>query len=187
MPGRSRNLNLPNLLSVSRLLLTPFAVRTVLTGQYGAALWIFAIAALTDGLDGLLARRMGCPTRLGAYLDPLADKVLLSGTYVALGLSGLTPWWLVGLIFGRDLLILALAGAALLFTHYREFPPTVWGKLSTAVQILVAVLVIVGRAFPAVELPPAPLVLAVAAATAWSGVNYLWRAFRLAQLSPRSH
>jgi cardiolipin synthase len=178
-------LNIPNLLSLSRLGLTPFAVAAVLRAEYRTALAILAAAAVTDGLDGLLARRLGCMTRLGAYLDPIADKALLSGTYLALGASGLAPWWLVGLIFGRDLLILALAGAALLFTRYREFPPSVWGKLSTGVQVLVALLVIVGRTFPAVELPPGPLLGAVAAATAWSGINYLWRAFRLAQLASR--
>lgn len=183
MPGRYRNLNLPNLLSLSRLLIAPFAVRAVLAGEYRTALAIFAVAAITDGLDGPLARRLGCSTRLGAYLDPIADKALLSGAYLALGFSGLAPWWLVGLVFGRDLLILALVGAAFLFTRYRDFPPSLWGKLSTAVQALVGVLLIVDRAFPAAGFPPDPLLAAVAAATLWSGIHYLWRAVRWAHLA----
>ncbi len=175
-----RWLNVPNLLSLLRLALVPFAVRAVLTGDYPGALGIFAAAAVTDALDGPLARRFHCITRVGAYLDPIADKALLSSTYVALGAARLAPWWLVGLVFGRDLVILALAGAALLFTQFRDFPPNVWGKLSTTVQALAAVWLIVARAFPPLGLPSDPMLWAVAAATSWSGITYLWRAAGMA-------
>jgi cardiolipin synthase len=162
-------LNLPNLLSLARLALAPFVFAAVLAGRNWTALAILAVAAATDVLDGPIARRMHCVTRWGAYADPIADKVLLSSSYVALGMAGLVPWWLVGLIFGRDLLILALAGGALLFTGRRDFPPSVWGKLSTLVQGLVAVLVLAGARQEA-------LLWAAAAVTVWSGVHYLWRA-----------
>jgi cardiolipin synthase len=180
-----RWLNIPNLLSLLRLALVPFAVRAVLTGDYAGALWIFAAAAVTDALDGPLARRLRCTTRAGAYLDPIADKALLSSTYVAMGAAGLAPWWLVGLVFGRDLLILALVGAALLFTHYRDFPPNVWGKLSTTMQAVAAVWVIVAQAFPALGLHSGPMLWAAAAATSWSGIAYLWRAAGMAQAAIR--
>ncbi len=176
-----RWLNIPNLLSLFRLVLVPFAVRAVYTGDYRGALAIFVAAAVTDALDGPLARHFHCTTRVGAYLDPVADKALLSSTYLALGAAGLAPWWLVGLVFGRDLLILALVGAALLLTGYRDFPPNFWGKLSTAVQAVAAVWVIVARAFPSAGLSSDPMLWAAAAATAWSGLTYLWRAIRMAQ------
>ncbi len=176
-----RWLNIPNLLSLLRLALVPFAVRAVYAGDYRGALAIFAAAAVTDALDGPLARHFHCTTRVGAYLDPVADKALLSSTYLALGAAGVVPWWLVGLVFGRDLLILALVGAALLFTGYRDFPPNFWGKLSTAVQAVAAVWVIVARAFPSAGLSSDPMLWAVAAATAWSGLTYLWRAVGMAQ------
>lgn len=182
-----RSLNIPNLLSLVRLAFVPFAVRAVLAGDYMGALWIFAAAAVTDALDGPLARHLHCTTRLGTYLDPIADKALLSSTYLALGAAGLAPWWLVGLIFGRDLLIAALVGAGLMFTAYRDFPPNIWGKLSTAVQAAVAVWVIVARAFPGLAVSAGPLLWAAAAATVWSGLTYVWRAVGMAQEAFRRH
>jgi cardiolipin synthase len=177
----TRWLNIPNLLSVLRLVLVPFAVRAVYVGDHRGALVVFATAAVTDALDGPLARRLRCVTRVGAYLDPIADKALLSSTYLALGAAGAIPWWLVGLVFGRDLLILALVGAALLFTGYRDFPPNCWGKLSTGVQAVAAVWVIVARAFPSAGLPSYAMLWPAAAATAWSGLTYLWQAVGMAQ------
>jgi len=178
-----RWLNVPNLLSLLRLALVPFAVRAICAGDYRGALAIFATAAVTDALDGSLARHFRCITRVGAYLDPIADKALLSSTYVALGAAGAVPWWLVGLVFGRDLLILALVGAALLVTDYRDFPPNLW-KLSTVVQAVAAVWVIVVEAFPAKGLSSDPMLWAVAAATVWSGLCYLWRALEMARARP---
>lgn len=179
-----RWLNFPNLLSLSRLALAPFSVYAVLTGEYRTALVIFFIAAVTDILDGPLARRLGCATRLGAYLDPIADKAMLSATYLAAGFAGVVPWWLVALIFGRDILILALAGAALLFTSHRDFPPSVWGKLSSAVQTLAGVVAVAGRAYPNLGLRPEPFLIAAGVATAWSGLHYLWRAVLIVRPPP---
>lgn len=180
-----RNLNAPNLVSLSRLLLTPLAAYAILNGEYRWALGIFAVAAATDALDGLLARWLHASTRLGAYLDPIADKALLSTAYLVLGVAGLVPWWLVVIVFGRDLLILGMAGAALLFTRYRSFPPSTWGKISTAFQMLAAVVAIVDRAFPNWSIRPYPLFWAAAAATLWSGAGYLWRALKMAGAASR--
>jgi cardiolipin synthase len=153
----------------------------VLANDYAGALWIFAAAAVTDALDGPLARHLHCATRLGTYLDPIADKALLSSTYLALGAAGLAPWWMVGLIFGRDLLIVALVGAGLLFTAYRDFPPNIWGKLSTTVQAVAAVWVIASKAFPDLAPSSAPMLWAAVAATVWSGLTYIWRAAGMAR------
>jgi cardiolipin synthase len=172
--------NAPNLISLFRLLLAPVAAWAILEGEYRFALAVFAAAAVTDGLDGLLARRLNAASRLGAYLDPIADKALLSTVYLVLGIAGLAPWWLVGLVFGRDLLIVAMVATALLFTRYRDFPPSAWGKISTGFQMLAAVVVIVGKAFPAWGIRPEPLLYLAAAATVASGAGYLWRGCKMA-------
>lgn len=170
-------MNLPNLLSAARLALAPPVVLSIASGDYRRALVLLALAGVTDGADGLLARRYGWQTRLGAYLDPVADKVLLVAVYLALGASGLLPWWLVAIVFGRDVAILAVAGAVLLRTEYRGFRPSVWGKLSTTFQILAALSVLSARASesPALGAAADLLIPATAVFTAWSGLHYGWR------------
>jgi cardiolipin synthase len=176
-----RNFTLANLLTFVRLALAPVAVRLILAREFRLALAVFFIAAVTDGLDGLAARRFGVVTRLGAYLDPIADKLLLSASFLALGACGAVPWWLVILIFARDLLILSMVGAALLFTAYRSFPPSVWGKISTFFQVFAAVAALVAGAFPGVRLSLDPFFWAAAAATVWSGGGYVWRGVNMAR------
>ena len=180
-PRTPSSANAANLLTASRLVMAPFAARAILLAEYRLALGIFLAAAITDGLDGLVARRFGWRTRLGAHLDPIADKVLLSSAYLALGIAGAMPWWLVGIILGRDILILAAAAAALLLTRERSFPPSVWGKLSTFVQIFTAVFVMVARAWPESGLEgwAGALVWTTAAATLWSGFHYAWRGWQV--------
>jgi len=169
------NLNIANLLTSLRVVLTPVVAYCLLAGRYREALAVLLAAGLTDGLDGLAARKLHAETRFGAYLDPIADKTLLSTTFLSLAWAGLVPWWLVALVFGRDLMILVMAGAALVFTRYREFPPSVWGKLSTFCQISAALAASTAAAFPSWKIPLMPFVWVAAAATAWSGAGYLWR------------
>src|SRR5689334_10199017 len=104
MPGW---LNLPNLFTLARLLLTPFVIFAILDGRHTSALLLFALAGFTDFLDGFAARRLKLATQSGAYLDPIADKCLLSGVFLALAAARIVPSWVVILIFGRDLLIFA--------------------------------------------------------------------------------
>jgi cardiolipin synthase len=169
---------LPNLLSASRLVLAPPVVYAIVNGRWPAAAVLLAVAALTDGLDGMLARRWNASSRLGAYLDPIADKVLLSGAFLALGFAGALPWWLVGLVFGRDLLILMGVLAILVLHQGREFPPSGWGKLSTGIQVVTGAAGILARAWPERGLGPAvaALVWVAALATVWSGLDYARRA-----------
>ena len=120
----------------------------------------------------MLARRLGQSSRAGAYFDPIADKILLVAIYVALGIAHAIPWWMVAVVFGRDILILAMAAYGLLFTSVRKFPPSMWGKISTFFQIAAALVVMGARAGI-----PAPVRLALwlmVAATAWSGIHYAW-------------
>lgn len=171
---------IPNLLTVVRLLLAPFIFAAIVSGRHEIALALFAFAALTDGLDGLLARQIRQATPLGAYLDPIADKVLLSGVYLSLAVAGSIPSWLVAVIFGRDLFLLASSGIALLFTAFREFRPSVWGKVSTFVQVACATTWMGQNAaewLPLHTLAQA-LIWPTAAFTIWSGLHYSWRGFR---------
>ena len=165
--------NLPNLFTLARLVLAPFIASDILRGHYGRAIILLFAAGFTDVIDGFLARRFEISTRVGAYFDPIADKILLSVIYISLGLAGAMPWWMVAVVFGRDVLILAMAGYGLLFTSLRKFPPSVWGKISTFFQIAAALVVMGARAGI-----PAPVTLALSlmlVATVVSGLHYIWR------------
>jgi cardiolipin synthase len=173
--------NLPNLFTFARLVLAPFVASDILHGRYSRAIILLFIAGFTDVIDGFLARRLEIATRAGAYFDPIADKILLSVIYVSLGAAGAMPWWMVAIVFGRDVLILAMAAYGLLFTSVRKFPPSIWGKISTFFQIAAALVVMGARANISV-----PLTLALSlmlAATVVSGLHYLWRGVSLLKQS----
>ena len=167
-------LTLPNLLTLARLALTPLIAWLILLPAPRHALLLLFAAGMTDALDGYLARRYGWTSPAGAALDPIADKALMAGTYFSLGLARLLPWWLIALVFGRDVLI--LLGAAVLAARgtRREFRPTVWGKLSTFLQISTAVAALSAAVFPALPLAPPlrALIALTAAGTVWSGAHY---------------
>lgn len=171
---------LPNFLTLFRILFTPVLVILILQGNCALALPLTLATGLTDTADGYLARRFGWDSPSGAILDPLADKFMLVSLYVTLGMVGVVPEWLVGLVIGRDVLILSLAAAAVFLRGIREFPPTVWGKLSTVVQITGTLLLIASCAgILGGSLAVTVIIWAVAAATAWSGAHYLVRALTI--------
>jgi cardiolipin synthase len=163
---------IPNLLTAARLLAAPYILYLLWMGEYRTALVWFSIASFTDVLDGYLARRLRVTSKIGALLDPVADKVLLSGSFLTLGLKGVIPIWLMAIVLGRDLLILGFAIVALVRKLRRDFPPSVWGKASTAAQIAY-VLFVVGH-----EAAISPLIVATilswvaATLTLWSGIDY---------------
>jgi cardiolipin synthase (CMP-forming) len=171
-------LTLANFFTLLRVILAPFVAADILNGRYGRALIVFLIAGITDVVDGLLARRMGDSSKVGAYFDPIADKLLLSVAYVALGAAHAIPWWMVAIVFGRDVLILGMAAYGLLFTSVRQFPPSVWGKISTFFQISLVVVVMslhYGIAWSPVQLA----IWLMVASTIWSGFHYAWRGVAL--------
>jgi cardiolipin synthase (CMP-forming) len=178
------SLTLPTLVTFTRLALAPFILYDILSQRPIPAAVLFAAAAATDAIDGYLARRLHTATPSGAYLDPIADKILLSGAYLALAAIGSVPWWLVGVIFGRDLLILSSSGLALLLTHLRAFPPSVWGKVSTFFQILTAVAFLARNAIAssALQMLCTGLIWPTAALTVLSGIHYGWRGVRLVRM-----
>jgi cardiolipin synthase (CMP-forming) len=170
----------PNLLTYARLVLIPFIVRDILNRECGTALAMIALAGLSDGADGFLARRFHWQTQLGSYLDPIADKFLVTAVYLSLTLAGLAPGWLVWLIIGRDLVILAMVASALAFTRFRDFPPSIWGKINTALEIATALTLLTSCAASlAIPSPLATsLIWTTAASTAWSGLHYVVRSLR---------
>jgi cardiolipin synthase len=166
---------LPNLFSLLRLALTPVVGYDIVSGGYGRALALFVVAAFTDIIDGYLARRFNLMTRVGAWLDPVTDKAMLCTIYFCLGLSGALPGWLVALVFGRDILILLMAGVALAFTRIRDFPPSRLGKYSTFSQIVTAVTAMVHAAGLLGDMAWMLRICIAAAATmtSLSGTHYL--------------
>jgi cardiolipin synthase len=166
-----------NFVTLLRLILAPLVAADIVHGHYGRAILLTFAAGFTDVIDGYLARHFKDSTKVGAYFDPIADKIMLSLIYIALGVAGAMPWWMVAIVFGRDILILGMSLYGLLFTSVRQFPPSVWGKLSTFFQIAAALIVMGDR-----DGIPVPLKLALSlmvVATVWSGVHYAWRGITL--------
>jgi cardiolipin synthase len=170
-------LTIPNLFTFVRILMTPVILVDLARGEFNLAGWLFGFAALTDLLDGAVARRLGGETKFGQYLDPIADKILLIAIYIGLALARAVPLWIVLVIFGRDLWILLLAGFALRFTSFRNLQPSNWGKASTFLQIMTAVAVMGANAFHDAVLAGIckALIWAVALFAAISGAEYGFR------------
>jgi cardiolipin synthase (CMP-forming) len=133
--------NLPNIITLGRLLSVPLAVWLVLSGAHAAAFLLFVAAGISDGVDGFIAKRYNLRSPLGALLDPIADKALLVSMYVTLGIAGELPNWLVILVVFRDILIVGGFLLALAVTQPIGWEPLVISKLNTVLQIgLIAVL-----------------------------------------------
>src|SRR5712692_4512819 len=129
-------LNLPNLISLARLLMVPLTIWLIVAGRYGVAFWVLVAAGISDALDGFIAKRFDRRTRLGALLDPVADKALLVSVYVTLGAAGQLWTWLVILVVFRDIMIV---GGFLLIqaiaTVPKPFHPLFISRVNTGVQV----------------------------------------------------
>jgi cardiolipin synthase (CMP-forming) len=141
-----RNLTLANQLTILRIVLVPAFVLLVVYGRLGAALLVFLVAGITDALDGLTARLTGQRTSIGAWLDPMADKLLLVTTFVVLTIPGIPltnhlPAWLTVLVISRDVVIVAFVAIVNLAIGPRTFRPSMLGKTATAAFILTSVVV----------------------------------------------
>jgi cardiolipin synthase (CMP-forming) len=180
-PMSRLGLNLPNLISLGRLLLVPLAISLILEGSYAAAFWVFVIAGVSDAADGFIAKRFDRRTRLGALLDPLADKVLLVSVYLTLGVAGQLWTWLVVLVVFRDTMIV---GGFLLIqaiaAEPKPFQPLFISKINTGVQVALVVYVLARRGLGADGgLMDLVLSIAVATTTVGSGMAYLFRWARI--------
>jgi cardiolipin synthase (CMP-forming) len=140
-------LSIPNLITLGRILLVPVVVWAIASGEMYLAFVLFMIAAVSDAVDGFLAKRFGMTTVLGAYLDPLADKVLIMSIYVTLGINGIIPRWIVILVVSRDIMIIGAILLSWLVDKPVTMKPLTISKLNTAVQIAFACLVLASRGF----------------------------------------
>lgn len=125
----------PNQLTLLRMVFVPFVVIDLVDGHYGRALILFVVAGFSDGLDGLLARRLHQQTLLGQYLDPIADKLLLSTLFLVLSILHKIPWKYTVLVFSRDISILAASAVLFAIAGLRDFRPSIFGKANTFSQI----------------------------------------------------
>ncbi|MGB3900841.1 MAG: CDP-alcohol phosphatidyltransferase family protein [Mesorhizobium sp.] len=140
-------MTIPNLITILRFLLVPAVVLAMLQARWDWAFAGFAIAGISDGVDGFIARHFNQHSRLGAYMDPMADKLLLVSVFVVLGIAGELPLWLVVLAVSRDALIVFAVLLSSVMGQPIEMKPLVVSKLNTAVQLVLAALVLAELAF----------------------------------------
>lgn len=166
--------DIPNVISVARIILVFPVVWLLLTEQFRSAMLLFFVAGASDALDGFLAKHFKWQSWLGSILDPLADKFLLVSTYLCLGWLGALPWWLIGVIALRDVVIV---GGALAYNYriaHLNAEPTLISKLNTFLQIVLALVMVYDLGFtPLPAFIVTVLIWLVVATTALSGIGYV--------------
>ena len=192
----SRIVTLPNLLTVVRMFLIPIFVICLYYQSFWWALLVFVGAGLTDGLDGMLARRFDQKSQLGTILDPIADKLLLVTAFVALSLPAIinktalppphenlhlpVPFWVTTAVISRDVFIIVGAAAINIVTGFRNFRPSWLGKINTVIQISAIVIILLATQIPLLRGYVLPTVYALVFAFAlFSGIHYIFHAARL--------
>lgn len=170
----------PNLLTFLRLFIIPFLLLAVLDSFYRTALCLFVAAGVSDGLDGLAARLLRQETQLGKYLDPVADKLLLSSLFLALTHQQLISARVTVLVFSRDLGILVVASLLYIALGIRDFRPSIFGKASTCAEILALLSVLLCQLYAPYPLRilRAFVLVATALLVIVSAVHYAWRTAR---------
>ena len=171
---KARIWTVPNQITFLRLGFLPFFLILMSYEKYKWALLVLVIAGFSDGIDGLIARKFNQRSSLGAYLDPIADKLLLSSSFIVLAFKMQIAWWLSILILSRDLLILTVAVVIILAAGYRPFPPSIYGKFTTFFQIILVFAVVLAAAYPQLPLALLKRVLidVVSALCVFSGLHY---------------
>jgi cardiolipin synthase len=139
--------SIPNIITVGRILLVPIVVWAIASNQMEIAFAVFVIAGVSDGVDGFLAKRFNMASELGAMLDPLADKALLVSIYVALGIWGAIPRWIVILVVSRDIMIVSAVIVSWLFGKPIPMKPLMVSKINTVAQVALAAVVLASLAF----------------------------------------
>lgn len=167
-------MSIPNLITLGRVILVPIVFWLLVTGQLQAAFLVFVIAGISDAVDGFLAKRYKWETELGAYLDPIADKLLIVCIFIALGVTARLPSWLVIIVVSRDVLIVIAIVLSWLLNHPTPMKPLAVSKLNTVAQIVLASVVLADEAFGLrLKGPVLVLVWLTAALTLASLVAYL--------------
>ena len=177
-------MNIPNSLTLLRILLVPVFIGFMTYGAYGVALLVLLVAGLTDAIDGLLARRWNQQTRLGGVLDPLADKLLLTSGFITLSILHLVPSWLVILVVSRDVILLLGTAVAHVTGTPIDMTPTFWGKGTTVLQLSYVLLVILLTWLDLGISLLTPLLVATVAFTLVSGLHYVYRGYKCSSAAP---
>ena len=166
----------PNQLTLLRLIFVPFIVNAVIEGHYHVALTLFILAGVSDGLDGLLARALNQKTLLGQYLDPIADKLLLSALFLVLSFEHQIAWLITITVFSRDLIILVVCTLLYMTTELRDFRPSIYGKMNTVAQIAALFFVLLDRIISGYGITEVKksLLWATFALTIFSALHYVW-------------
>lgn len=174
---------LPNFITLLRLAALPFFLYAISQGRFGIALVVFVAAGISDGIDGYLARRFDMRSALGAYLDPIADKLLLMSSYLFLTIPSFpaavkVPVWLAFIVISRDVLLLTVALLLILSSSTRRFPPTWLGKVTTVTLIITVLFVLCANLW---KWPNAVVLIAFGAAATvaiLSGFDYIYQVAR---------
>ncbi len=185
----SKIINLPNLLTMFRMVLIPVFVSLLFYQKFGWALGVFMLAGATDGLDGLFARRFDQKTQLGTILDPIADKLLLVSSFIVLSMPSISPqplprhfpvpFWVTAAVISRDIFIIVGAAAINIVTGFKRFRPSWLGKVNTAIQILAIAAILIAASMPPVRGYLPTVYTTVFAFAIFSGVHYVYFASRL--------
>lgn len=172
--------NLPNLLTLTRILLLPFFVVTLIYNQYQYALIIFIAASVTDILDGFVARITGQTTDFGKILDPVADKFFLVTSFILMSSIGLIPKWLAIIVISKDLIV--VTGSVILYfvTHTLNIEPSILGKAASASQFFLVGLVLFYNTLTKSISVPMPLFATVASITSLAGIHYVYKGLKIA-------
>jgi cardiolipin synthase len=174
-------INIPNLLTVGRILLTPLFVILLIRGLYVPALFVFTLAAVSDGLDGFIARVFNQRTALGAYLDPIADKLLLSSAFVSLAVLELVPAWLTVIVISRDVIIFMGIAVLTLTAKTVTISPSLLSKCTTLVQLITVFAVLIESNIAGLGHMEHILFWTAAGLTILSGLHYIYIGLNILQ------
>jgi cardiolipin synthase (CMP-forming) len=172
-------MNLPNILTLIRALLIPFFVIFIINKFFGWALITFAAAGITDGIDGLIARVTRQRTELGAYLDPIADKLLLSAAFITLSIIEIIPSWLTVIVITRDVMILVGFLVMVLTSYHPRIQPSLVSKVTTVFQISTILLVLLEGYHPVFRQLSTIVIYGTALFTILSGSHYIYVGARI--------
>ena len=172
-------MNLPNILTLTRVLMIPLFVIFIINKHFGWALITFVIAGITDAVDGLIARITHQRTELGAYLDPIADKLLLFSAFITLAIIEVIPSWLVVIVITRDVIILVGFFVMFLTDYHPKINPSLLSKMTTVFQILTIVLVLFTGYYPVFKQISMIAIYGTAVMTVLSGAHYIYIGTRI--------
>ena len=170
--------NIPNVLTLARILLLPFFAITLIYGLYQYALILFVTASVTDLLDGFVARLKKQITAFGSILDPVADKFLLITSFIIMSVNGWIPKWLTIIIISRDLIIITGWLIIYLVTHNPKVEPSILGKSANSLQFILVGLTLLSINFKEIFLVPDFFLIIVAVVTTISGISYIYRGLK---------